>query len=495
MPRCKPKLAESSVAVDVVKEQKGKNKNTKPAIHEMSNENDNKLVKEELDSPPGGSGGLNLSQFKFEKRPHIKIAFENDPPVKEPKLPGLWEPPHWRDFLLNLRNMRSNNDAPVDSMGCHMSMDLDAAPEVIRYQSLVSLMLSSQTKDQVTFAAMKRLRVRGLTVENVLKMSDEELGQLIYPVGFWKTKIKYIKKTTEILKEQYNGDIPDSVEKLCKLPGVGPKMAHICMKVAWNRVTGIGVDTHVHRISNRIGWVKKPTSTPEDTRKALETWLPFDLWSEVNHLMVGFGQTICLPIGPMCYECLNNDICPSRDLARKTPKKTPKKSPVKEEKNQVLGLLDVKKELDLDKSPRKKVTRKQKQQVVKQDNNRAFQNDEATSKKANFVEDIQGKQKIKDEEMDNFEDKKIHLPVKAEKKKASPKRKITKKEQNIQDGDLGKVYDTVEAKKDSPKKRRVTPKKQAQADESQNTFSTKSNQNKRNAKPEVKRKSPKNKTK
>ncbi|XP_069358852.1 endonuclease III-like protein 1 isoform X2 [Maniola hyperantus] len=243
---------------------------------------------------------------------------------------GLWEPPHWKELLINLRNMRSNNDAPVDSMGCHMSMDKDASPKVIRYQSLISLMLSSQTKDQVTFAAMERLRARGLTVDNVLTISDEELGQLIYPVGFWKTKVKYIKKTTQTLKDQYDSDIPDSVEKLCKLTGVGPKMAHICMKVAWNKVTGIGVDTHVHRISNRIGWVKKSTTTPEDTRKSLEAWLPFDLWSEVNHLMVGFGQTICLPIGPMCHECLNNDICPSSGKGRKSPnKKSPKK--VKEE--------------------------------------------------------------------------------------------------------------------------------------------------------------------
>ncbi|XP_031765355.2 endonuclease III-like protein 1 isoform X2 [Galleria mellonella] len=237
---------------------------------------------------------------------------------------GLWEPPNWKEFLVNLRIMRSNNDAPVDSMGCHMSMDENAPPKVYRYQSLISLMLSSQTKDQVTFAAMERLRARGLTIDNILNMSDEELGQLIYPVGFWKTKVKYIKKTTQTLKDQYNSDIPDSVEKLCKLTGVGPKMAHICMKVAWNTVTGIGVDTHVHRISNRIGWVKKPTTTPEDTRKALETWLPFELWSEVNNLMVGFGQTICLPISPICNECLNRDICPSSGKGRKSPnKKTP----------------------------------------------------------------------------------------------------------------------------------------------------------------------------
>lgn len=90
----------------------------------------------------------------------------------------------------------------------------------------------------------------------------------------------------------------------------------------------VGVDTHVHRISNRIGWVKKPTPTPEDTRKALQFWLPFELWSEVNHLMVGFGQTICTPISPICNECLNRDICPSSGKGRKSPSK---RTPVKQE--------------------------------------------------------------------------------------------------------------------------------------------------------------------
>lgn len=176
--------------------------------------------------------------------------------------------------------------------------------------------------------------------------------------------------------------------------------------------------------------------------------------------MVGFGQTICLPIGPMCHECLNNDICPSRGLARKSPKKTPKKSPVKEENNEARGLLDIKKELDFDKSPRKrKVTPKQKQQIVKQEDEHAFQHikdsiKEATAKKAKIAK-IQGKDKInKNKEIDSFKDKKIQLPVKIEKKNASPiKRKIPKKEQ---DCDLGNENVSIETKKkDSPKKRRV----------------------------------------
>ncbi|KAH9632088.1 hypothetical protein HF086_015292 [Spodoptera exigua] len=297
-----------------------KNTSLKKEDKNQTNITENIKIKIEAPEEPAeelSPSKIDLSQFKYERKPHVKIEYEKDSPenAKKQETKGLWEPANWKEFLVNLRNMRSNNDAPVDTMGCHLSGDLKAAPEVYRYQCLISLMLSSQTKDQVTFAAMERLRARGLTVDNILQM------------------MKYIKKTTQTLKEQYNGDIPDTVEKLCKLTGVGPKMAHICMLVAWDKVTGIGVDTHVHRISNRIGWVKKPTNTPEETRKALQTWLPFDLWSEVNHLLVGFGQTICLPVGPMCHECLNRDICPSSNLGRKSPKKTPVKKEVKSEKS------------------------------------------------------------------------------------------------------------------------------------------------------------------
>ncbi|XP_077305496.1 endonuclease III-like protein 1 isoform X2 [Lithobates pipiens] len=182
--------------------------------------------------------------------------------------------------------------------------------QVMRYQVLLSLMLSSQTKDQVTSAAMAKLREHGLSVQKILETDEETLGKLIYPVGFWKSKVKYIKQTTEILQEKYGGDIPDNVAELVKLPGVGPKMAHLVMDIAWNRVSGIGVDTHVHRISNRLKWVKKETKNPEDTRVALEDWMPRDLWSEINWLLVGFGQQMCLPVAPRCSDCLNRDICP-----------------------------------------------------------------------------------------------------------------------------------------------------------------------------------------
>uniref|UniRef100_A0A8C6XMR6 Endonuclease III-like protein 1 n=1 Tax=Naja naja TaxID=35670 RepID=A0A8C6XMR6_NAJNA len=222
-----------------------------------------------------------------------------------------WEPANWEQQLANIREMRRERNAPVDQMGAGACFDREAPPEVKRYQILLSLMLSSQTKDQVTFAAMMRLREHGLTVERILETGEEVLGQLIYPVGFWRNKVRYIQQTTAILKRDYAGDIPETVDELVKLPGVGPKMAHLVMAIAWKNVSGIGVDTHVHRICNRLKWAKKETKLPEETRQALEEWLPRTLWSEINWLLVGFGQQICLPVRPRCSECLNRNICPA----------------------------------------------------------------------------------------------------------------------------------------------------------------------------------------
>ncbi|XP_034248591.1 endonuclease III-like protein 1 isoform X2 [Thrips palmi] len=256
---------------------------------------------------------------KSPKKRAVTIEYETN--AKKDK----WEPDNWMQVLKNIREMRKSADAPVDTMGCDKCMDEEAKPEVLRYQTLLSLMLSSQTKDAVTHAAMKRLRDHGCTIENILKTEDKVLEDLIHPVGFKKTKVQYIKRTSVILRDKYMGDIPDTVEKLCELPGVGPKMAHLCMNCAWGVVTGIGVDTHVHRISNRIGWVPRQTKNPEETRKALEDWLPSDLWSEVNHLLVGFGQQICRPVGPHCDSCLNAQLCPYTRSPNKSPRKSPSK--------------------------------------------------------------------------------------------------------------------------------------------------------------------------
>lgn len=229
-----------------------------------------------------------------------------------------WKPDNWKQVLANVRAMRKDTEAPVDTMGCDKCPDHTLPEKVVRYQLLVSLMLSSQTKDEVTHAAVGRLREFALTPEKIAAADEKQIEELIYPVSFYKNKAKHLKRASQLLLEQFDGDIPDTVEGLCSLPGVGPKMAYLAMSCGWGRTVGIGVDTHVHRIANRLGWLPAPTKQPEQTRKALEAWLPRDLWDEVNHLLVGFGQTVCKPVGPKCSSCLNVELCPfGRDQAKR----------------------------------------------------------------------------------------------------------------------------------------------------------------------------------
>ncbi|KIW62239.1 hypothetical protein PV04_10434 [Phialophora macrospora] len=226
-------------------------------------------------------------------------------------------PSNWEEIYSTVKAMRQRNPtAPVDTMGCEDLYWRGAPPRDRRYHTLTALMLSSQTKDTVTAAAMQRLhtelgpRDRGgegkleqsaLTVENVISCDAKFLDSLIGKVGFHNNKTKYIKQVATILRDEYNSDIPDSVEGLVGLPGVGPKMAYLCMSAAWGRDEGIGVDVHVHRITNLWGWHK--TKTPEETRMWLEGWLPRDKWHEINKMLVGLGQTVCLPVGRRCGEC------------------------------------------------------------------------------------------------------------------------------------------------------------------------------------------------
>ncbi|KAB0793549.1 hypothetical protein PPYR_13169 [Photinus pyralis] len=263
----------------------------------------------------------NLSQFKLEpkrnlhsKRTHVPVEYEEPTNPKKPsklieKTFASSAPKDWEKAFRNLREMRKDYDAPVDTMGCDRCAEDGAPPEDQRLQSLISLMLSSQTKDQINHATMLKLREYGCNLTGMLEISEEKLGEIIRPVNFWKTKTKNIKRAVEMIRDEFNSDIPKTVEGLCRLPGVGPKMAHLCMKTAWGEISGIGVDTHVHRITNRLGWVK--TKTPEDTRKALEAWLPRELWNDINLLMVGFGQQLCQPVKPQCHNCLNSDLCPT----------------------------------------------------------------------------------------------------------------------------------------------------------------------------------------
>ncbi|CAI6332315.1 unnamed protein product [Periconia digitata] len=228
-------------------------------------------------------------------------------------------PPNWEEIYALTREMRNENIAPVDTMGCESLADRHVSPRDQRFQTLVALMLSSQTKDTVTSVAIKGMQDNmpgGFSLESVLALEPPALNAFINKVGFHNLKTKYIKQTAEILRDQWNSDIPDSIQGLTSLPGVGPKMAYLCLSAAWGRTEGIGVDVHVHRITNLWGWHK--TKQPEETRAALESWLPREKWHDINNLLVGFGQTICLPVGRQCGNCKLSDrgLCPSAVIAK-----------------------------------------------------------------------------------------------------------------------------------------------------------------------------------
>ncbi|KAF2300196.1 hypothetical protein GH714_010593 [Hevea brasiliensis] len=177
--------------------------------------------------------------------------------------------------------------------------------------------------------AIQRLHQNGLLTADAIDVADETtIKDLIYPVGFYTRKASNLKKIAKICLIKYDGDIPSSLEDLLTLPGIGPKMAHLVMNIAWNNVQGICVDTHVHRICNRLGWVSRPstnqkTSTPEETRTSLQLWLPKEEWVPINPLLVGFGQTICTPLRPRCGMCSISEFCPSafKETSSPTSKK------------------------------------------------------------------------------------------------------------------------------------------------------------------------------
>ncbi|OJJ42840.1 hypothetical protein ASPZODRAFT_136980 [Penicilliopsis zonata CBS 506.65] len=314
--------------------------------------------------------------IKNEPEPEVKEVKQNTKEKKK-RLPArrikgadgsvtVSAPSNWEVIYETVKKMRAANPtAPVDTMGCAELHWRASAPRDQRFQTLIALMLSSQTKDTVTAVAMQRLHTElgvaketsvkeeipikeetsiqeetrikeetpidipikeersaeetpikeipikeetpikkedsTLNLANILAVSPERLNELIRTVGFHNNKTKYIKAAALIIRDQYGGDIPPTATELMKLPGVGPKMAFLCMSAAWGKTEGIGVDVHVHRITNLWGW--HTTRTPEETRLQLEAWLPREKWHEINKLLVGLGQTVCLPVGRRCGEC------------------------------------------------------------------------------------------------------------------------------------------------------------------------------------------------
>ena len=193
--------------------------------------------------------------------------------------------PTWQKDLSIIKRLRAKKDAPVDSIGCERLADVKACRRTFEWQCLVAAMLSSQTRDQATAAAMEVLQKYGNTVSKIAATPEPKLAKLICGVGFFNVKAKTLRAAAKVCLSEYKGRIPQTMEGLLSLPGIGPKMAHLVMHSAFNRPTGICVDTHVHRIANRLRWVQ--SKTPEDTRKSLQALLPRREWAGINVLLVG----------------------------------------------------------------------------------------------------------------------------------------------------------------------------------------------------------------
>jgi endonuclease-3 len=192
-------------------------------------------------------------------------------------------------------------------------LTLVAAQEDDPFLTLTGCILSLRTRDQVTAAAARRLFARARTPAAMLTLNPRTLERLIFPVGFYRTKVRVIRGISRDLIDRFAGRVPDSIDALLTLKGVGRKTANLVVTEAF-RKPGICVDTHVHRISNRWGLAR--TKTPEQTETALRAVLPRRHWRDYNRMLVAFGQTICQPLSPWCSRCPIEPACPRIGVTR-----------------------------------------------------------------------------------------------------------------------------------------------------------------------------------
>lgn len=179
-------------------------------------------------------------------------------------------------------------------------VDAMAARGTTPYRVLIATILSLRTQDKTTAQVTPRLFALADTPEDMLRLSPQVIEAAIYPVGFYRTKAQTILDISRILVEQYGGVVPADLDTLLSLPGVGRKTANLVVTAGYNQ-PAICVDTHVHRISNRLGYVA--TKTPDQTEMALRARLPLEYWTVINTLLVSLGQNICHPTSPRCSVC------------------------------------------------------------------------------------------------------------------------------------------------------------------------------------------------
>jgi endonuclease III len=175
------------------------------------------------------------------------------------------------------------------------------------FHVLIGTLLSARTQDATTLAASTRLFRAAPTPRAMAALTVRRIERLIYPVSFYRNKARHVKATCRLLLEQFGGGVPSTLEELLLLPGVGRKTANLVLILGFKSQSAICVDTHVHRISNRLGWIR--TSTPEETEQALYRVVPEPWWPSINLYLVTWGQNVCRPVYPRCHACALKSMC------------------------------------------------------------------------------------------------------------------------------------------------------------------------------------------
>jgi endonuclease-3 len=208
-------------------------------------------------------------------------------------------------LLRRLRQHLAGVEPPVVTLIAQQARD--------PFRVLISTILSARTKDDVTARASARLFAAAADPRSIAALPVRRLERLIFPVGFYRTKARNLKQACRLLVERWDGRVPDSIEELVELPGVGRKTANLVLIEGFAK-PAICVDTHVHRITNLWGYVE--TSTPEETEMALRRSLPRRYWLDLNRLLVSFGQHTCVPLSPRCTACPIEQRCPRIGVLR-----------------------------------------------------------------------------------------------------------------------------------------------------------------------------------
>ncbi len=219
---------------------------------------------------------------------------------------GLRTKADWDSFVSTLSLALSGEDLPSVSVVARETPD--------PFKILISTIISLRTKDAVTLAASERLFALADTPEAVSKLNESAVAEAIYPAGFYRTKAKTIKSVSEIILGSHGGRVPASLDALLSLPGVGRKTANLTLGLGYGEPC-ICVDTHVHRVSNRMGIVE--TKDPQATEFALMAVLPKEHWIRINELLVQFGQRFCTPVSPRCSLCPFAERCPKKNVGKR----------------------------------------------------------------------------------------------------------------------------------------------------------------------------------